>query len=453
VTETPPARTPPLCPQGLHNAFLFAAFNPLSFQIVLGSPMILYAKSLGASATILGLMVGMMPLLVIFQIPAASYIDRIGYRRFVLAGWSTRVMFIFGMAFVPLTDGFLAAGHRLALLLGLLFCFNLVRGISSSAWLPWISALVPETVRGRYLVRDVAVQNLASLAVFLLSAVVLAGRTHAGQYSALFAFSAVMGACSLIFLKRIPDVEIAAPARVSREPVPWREMLRHPPFRQLLCVSVAWSIAYGGVTAFTVSCLKSKVGMPEGEILLVTSVAFAGGLSSLWFLGHRLDHLGSKPVLGFSIGLWMAIMAGWVALAGGALAASLPLVLALQFLMGLSAALVNMANNRLAMAIVPPLGRNHFFAIYSVFGNVSLGLAPIGWGLLIDAVGERQGEFLGLVWNRYAVFFAATTVAFAVTLAVTRRLVEPKAASMEKLLAEILIESPQRFWLRFWPRG
>src|SRR4051794_30302122 len=125
ITNLPQASS---FPKGLHNAFLFAAFNPLSFQIVLGSPMILYAKSLGASATIIGIIAGMMPLLVIFQIPAASHINRIGYRRFVLAGWSTRVVFIFGMAFVPLTAGFLDARNRLALLLGLLFCFNLVRG-------------------------------------------------------------------------------------------------------------------------------------------------------------------------------------------------------------------------------------------------------------------------------------------------------------------------------------
>ena len=453
--SAPTINAPPASPfpKGLHNAFIFAAFNPLSFQIVLGSPMILYAKSLGASATIIGIIAGMMPLLVIFQIPAASHVNRIGYRRFVLAGWSTRVLFIFGMAFVPLTDGFLDARNRLALLMGLLFCFNLVRGISSSAWLPWISVLVPENVRGRYLVRDVAMQNSASFVVFLLSAAVLAGQTHAWQYSALFAFSAVMGACSLIFLKRIPDVEISEPARVSQEPVPWLEMLRHPPFRKLLRASVVWSAAYGGMTAFTVAFLKVKIGMPEGEILLVTSVAFVGGLSSLWFLGHRLDQLGSKPVLGFSIGMWGLILVGWVALAGGALTASLPLVLTLQFLMGLFAALVNMATNRLAMATVPVMGRNHFFALYSVFANVSLGLAPIAWGLLIDAIGERQGEFLGLTWNRYAVFFAAAIVVFAVTFVMTRKLDEPKAVSMENLLTEILIESPQKFWLRFWPRG
>src|SRR6266536_4955260 len=122
-TETKSAVEPKVSfPPGLHNAFLFAAFNALSFQIVLSSPMVLYAKTLGASATVLGIFTGMMPLLVIFQIPAASYIPRLGFKRVVYAGWGTRVLFIFGMALMPLTHGFLNSETRLALLLMLLFC-------------------------------------------------------------------------------------------------------------------------------------------------------------------------------------------------------------------------------------------------------------------------------------------------------------------------------------------
>src|SRR5258708_15977004 len=112
-------------PPGLHNAYLFATFNAFSYQVVLNSPMVLYAKTLNASATVLGIITGMMPLLVIFQIPAASYISRVGYKRFVFAGWGTRVMFIFGMSLVPLTEVFLNEVSRLGLILALLFGFNL----------------------------------------------------------------------------------------------------------------------------------------------------------------------------------------------------------------------------------------------------------------------------------------------------------------------------------------
>jgi MFS family permease len=395
----------------------------------------------------------MMPLLVIFQIPAASHINRIGYRRFVLAGWSMRVMFIFIIALVPLTGGLLDPRNRLALLLVLLFGFNLSRGISSCAWLPWITALVPPVMRGKYLVRDAVVQNLASFVAFLVAAGTLAGPTYPWQFAALFAFSGIMGTLSLVFLKRIPDVEPPEEPHVSTTRVPWLEMARYAPFRKLLHTVVAWSVAYGGISAFTVAFLKSEGGMSEGRILLVSSAAFIGGWSSLWFLGSQLDRLGSKPVLSFASAAWIAVLAGWLALSGRLFPTALAGVLALQFFMGLLAALVSMANTRLAMSIIPVMGRNHFFAIYSVVSNVALGFAPIVWGLLIDAVGNRAPVWLGVEWNRYSIFFVAAAAVFAVTLASTRKLDEPQAASLEELLREILIQSPQRFWLRFWPRG
>jgi MFS family permease len=447
-TTTPSETFPP----GLHHAFSFSAFNALSFQIVLGSPMILYARTLDASATVLGIIAGMMPLLVIFQIPAANHINRIGYRRFVLAGWSTRVLFIFGMALVPLTSGFLDVANRLALLLALLFCFNLSRGISSCAWLPWITQLVPAELRGRYLARDAAVQNLASFITFLVAAATLTGMTHAWQFAVLFAFSATAGAISLAFLKRIPDVPIPEGGKTSQTPVPWLEMIRFAPFHKLLRTAVAWSVAYGGINAFTVAFLKAHSGLSEGQILLISSVAFLGGVSSLWLLGARFDRVGSKPVLGAACCGWLLVLGGWGALAGGGAASSVWLVLGLQFAMGLLAAAVSMANNKLAMSIVPAMGRNHFFAIFSVVSNVTLGLAPIAWGLLIDAVGERAPRFLGVEWNRYTIFFTGAALAFVVMLGLVQRLEEPKATSMQALLREILIQSPQRFWLRFWTR-
>src|SRR5207249_6173698 len=197
----------PAFPPGLANAFVFATFNALSFQVVLGSPMVLYAKSLEASATVLGIIAGMMPLLVIFQIPAAAHIARVGYKRFVYAGWGTRVMFIFGMALVPLSGGFLGNVTQLALILSLLFGFNLSRGISSAAWLPWITTLVPIEIRGKYLAREATCVHTASCVAMMLSALSLGHQSRAWQFAALFGFSGVAGAISLSFLKRIPDVE------------------------------------------------------------------------------------------------------------------------------------------------------------------------------------------------------------------------------------------------------
>jgi MFS family permease len=443
----------PHYPAGIGNVFGFAAFNALSFQMVLSSPMVLYARSLGASATVLGIIVGMMPLLVIFQIPASRHVARVGYKRFVLAGWSARVVFIFLMALVPVTEGFLAAETRLALVLFLLFLFNLSRGISSCGWLPWITSLIPAAIRGRYLAREAACVGLASFAAFVLAAAMLGAQPAAWRFAAVFGFSAVMGATSLWFLRRIPEAESPEQVRASNTPVPWRDIASHPPFRKLLRMNVAWALAVGGLSAFAVVFLKAVAHMPEDRILYLNSATCLGGLGGLWLFGSRLDRLGSKPVMAVSSLALLVISAGWALLAAGVVRTQLLVVLALMLFMGLATAAINMANTRLAMAVVPPMGRSHFFALFSVVTNVVLGVSPILWGLFIDAFLWLDADLRGFNVNRYTLFFLATALTFGVTALLCQRLQEPEARSMEALLRDILEQSPLRFWLRFWPRN
>jgi len=52
----------------------------------------------------------------------------------------------------------------------------------------------------------------------------------------------------------------------------------------------------------------------------------------------------------------------------------------------------------------------------------------------------------------FSLFYAAVAIVVLVALVLARRLEEPDAASLEELLKEILIESPQRFLVRLWPR-
>jgi len=442
----------------LQPAYWFSAFNALSFQVVLGGPMVLYAKTLGASATVLGVVAGMMPLLTISQIPAAAFVDRIGYRRFVIGGWSTRILFIFLMALVPLAGTVMSPVARLAALLGLLFCFNLSRGISSCAWLPWITGLVPIESRGRYLAGDQACSNSASFVCFLTVAALLGAGSwfpappQEWQFSIAFLFSALMGTLSLTFLKRMPDTPVPADSASGKGPVPWLALASHPPFRRLLELDAVWSLAYGGLTTFIVAFLKSGSNLGDGRILALMSVQFLGGLGALWFGGRRLDLHGSKPAFGFIMLAGSMVGLGWFLFASRIVTPHPGTVLLLILPLGLLNALFSAANNRLAMAIVPRQGRNHFFALFSVVWQVTLGLSPILWGLFIDLVGDSGGRWLGMDWNRYSLFFALVMFAFGAAFLQSRRLEEPKAAGVETLLRELFVQEPQRAFSRLLGR-
>jgi MFS family permease len=439
-------------PPGFTNAFWFAVFNAFSFQIILSSPMVLYAKSLNASATSVGILVGMMPLLVIFQIPAAAYVPRVGYKRFVYNGWGARVAFIFVMALVPLMAGWVNAQSQLVLILALSFFFNISRGISSCAWLPWMTALIPANLRGRYLAGDAACANAASCITFLIAGVLLGNNPTSWQFAAAFFFSAIAGYVSLKFLKRIPDAPVAEdPARSSTQPVPWLELAAYEPFRKLLRMNVAWSIAAGGQVAFTTAYLRGMGNLPEGTILIICSIYFVGGLVSLT-IGRQLDRFGSKPALLTSAILWIFVTLTWALIAGGGLPLNMNLIVVLQFAMGFATSTFNMSNVRLAMITSPAMGRTHFFAIFSVVANVALGLAPVLWGLVIDSFAKTNYPLGEVTLNRYSIFYLACLIIFAATVILMRRLDEPKAARVEELIREILVSSPQRFWSRLFPR-
>ncbi len=449
----PPQSLSHRLPAGVAHAYGFAAFNALSFQMIVGSPIILYAKSLEATATQLGLIAGMLPLLNVLQIPAARFVGRVGHKRFVIGGWSVRVAFIALMVAVPLCAGPLGKGGQLAAILVLLFLFNTSRGLSSCGWLPWITSIIPHALRGRYLTRESAVTNAASLVAFVLAASTLGRDPSGGHFAALFAFSACAGAASLAFLKRIPEDHDPEALYNAVAPVRIGTMLCQQPFRRLLLLTVFWSMASGGLSAFAVAFLREATTMPDGRILLLGAATFVGGISTLFILRQWLDRIGSRPILVATALFCMASMVGWVALSAGLLPASIPLVLALMFAMGLGASTTNLASTRLAMATIPETGRSHYFAVYSVVGSVVLGLAPIVWGVLVDFLKHRPPvRFLGNVWPPYAVLFSCLAIVFLLTVVAAFRVHEPESVSLDRLLRNAVSRYRLRFWIRLWPR-
>ena len=392
-------------PPGALNINGFSFFNAVSFQIVLGAPVILFAKSLGASSFLLGTIAALTPLLNILQLLAARFFHRTGYKRFVLAGWGARTFFTLCIAAIPVWPGLTVSG-RLWLLAGSLFGFNLLRGFSAGAWLPWMTALVPEQVRGSFLSRDNAFMHLGCLVALLVSAWVMSGSVEAAEYAAVFGIGLVAALISLWFVHRIPDAESPEDRLRSGAPVPWGAMLRHLPFARLLWFTTLYMTVIGSLGVFTVEYLVVREKFEESTILLLGSLSFVGALVGLTITAPRLDVTGSKPWLRRGLILMALVIFGWFALAAGLLPGWPSLVGGLNFLGGLAGAVFGVANTRIIMVSVPAMGRNHFFALFTVICGLGLGGAPMAWGAVLDALGSMEVAAGPLSINRYSLYFA-----------------------------------------------
>jgi len=420
-------------PRGSFNAHWFSLFNAVSFQIILGPPIIIFAKSIGASSTVLGILASFTPLMTVFQLPAAQFLGRYGYKQFVLMGWSLRTVFIFLVTLVPLL-AFLDSTAKLALLLAALFFFNLLRGISSAAWMPWIATLIPEENRGRFLSLDQIFMHAGSLLALVSSAMVMSGRVEPWEFTIVFLLSAAGATMSLVFIRKIPEGAAPESIRKSSEPVPWRAILAFPPFRKLLIFNVIFMAVIGSLGIFTVEYLREFPKFDVSLVLYLSSISFIGALGSLPFVGRLVDDIGSKPVMAGSLGLFGAVIIGWFLIAAGILPCSMWTVGTLNFLSGVAGANFNLANVRIVMATMPEIGRNHFFALFTVITSLGLGAAPVMWGVSLDFIGSYEVVTGALHWRRHSIYFAALFVLNIVAISLIRRLHEARGAESPTLI-------------------
>ena len=69
---------------------LFGFFNALTWQIGIGTPMVLFAERLGASSFQVGLAYSFVFLLTPVQVAATTLLPRFGFKRVTLGGWGVR---------------------------------------------------------------------------------------------------------------------------------------------------------------------------------------------------------------------------------------------------------------------------------------------------------------------------------------------------------------------------
>ncbi len=430
-------------PPGAGNGLAFAAFNVIPITLSLGTPMLLYFKQLGATATTLGLLAALPPLLSLLQLPASAHVERWGYRRFVLGGWCVRTVFLFGMAAVPLLPTALPASARILLMLALLFCFNASRGISMCGWLPWLSQWIPEDVRGRYLAREQMLNTLTGLAVFLLAMWWMDSDAGTAAYAGLFLVAAVGGSLSLLFLKRIPDVPVP-PESHHRFAPPWRAMLRHKPFRKLLAYDLATLAAHAGSGVFWIPLLRDHHAVNDRFMLGMSALTSILAVCWLMMFGRWVDRVGSRPLLAIAGASHLAHYACWIALSATIIPLNLALVVLLQATSALSVSLYGLGKLRLLMAIVPAQGRSHFLALFTSATALASGFLPIAWGALLDSLHGWARTWGSWQWNGFTVVYSLCLSIMAFAQWLRTGLPEPGAMSVDQFIRQLLFRAPAR---------
>src|ERR687885_1475028 len=79
----------------------FTALNALSFEVLAGQVLILFARQVGASLQDIGLLSALLPFASVIQLGVAPLVNRFGPRALMLAGWGARTVVAAALFLVP----------------------------------------------------------------------------------------------------------------------------------------------------------------------------------------------------------------------------------------------------------------------------------------------------------------------------------------------------------------
>jgi predicted neutral ceramidase superfamily lipid hydrolase len=119
-------------------------------------------------------------------------------------------------------------------------------------------------------------------------------------------------------------------------------------------------------------------------------------------------------------------------------------VLLIQVTAGIAIAALNLGNHRLAMSIVPSMGRSHFLALFSVVNGLTLGVLPIAWGIALDGLAGWQHQWNRWEWNHFSLLYVALALIALAAQVWHTRLTEPRAMTTEEFFRELLVKTPAK---------
>jgi MFS family permease len=431
-------------PRNRRRALAFEVINACSWSAILGAPLMLVLKNLGASATVLGLAVAMLPLTGALQLGGARLLPRYGYRGLMLRGWTARTVLAGLMALVILFSPNLGATTAMWAFLLLLAGFTALRGIASCAWLPWITQLVPEERRGHYLAWTGALMQATLIACGLTYAAVFAALPGSCGFAIVFGWGCLTGIFASWVMARIPDAPMEAEGNPETIPS-WREMLSCRPFKLLLGCSLLFHVALAALGLLWVPVLRDIYHQSDSLIAMLPAIASATQFLLLPLLGPLVDRTGSRPFMVTSLFVWVLHTGLWIGLAAGLLPLSWPVLIAIQVTAGIAGGSLGLASQRLLMGTVPAQGRSHFFALFSVTAAIGQGMAPVLWGLTLDGLATWH------LWtlNTHALLYMTAGLLLGGAALACLRLSEPRAFGTVEFLRELFVYTPRRALARW----
>jgi hypothetical protein len=386
------------------NLLRFTAWNAVSFEVLAGQILILFARQVGASLAAIGLLAALLPFASVVQLGVAPLVARFGPRALLRLGWATRTVVALALLGVPLAAARGGSAAATETLLGAMAAFHLCRALGLSSWFPLVQEIVPHDGRAAFISRQEWLRQVSVLGVSAVAAAYLSAAASMPRFVVVITGGVVAAAISLVYIWRLPEVGKAAEPLdryyLRRAAAP----LRDPLFRNYLLLSVTLRAVLCACSPLVILFLRDRLQLPAAGVIALNTVGSLGALATLSTWGRWSGAMGARPVLGVSTaGLALSLLL-WV-LAGTGPEWRWVGAPAILLLVGIFSAGITIALSQFELGFIPARGRDHYVAINSTAVGLGSGCATLAAGHLLQGLGNANLQVAGRRLDPYHLLF------------------------------------------------
>ncbi len=366
-----------------------------------GAFLVAFALMLGANNVTIGIIAAIPSAAQLMQVPALYLVNRVKRRRLISVACSTvGRLFLLSVVAIP---WFAPPEWRVGLLVGALVVFFGLGAISTCSFNSWMRDLIPNQMMGAIFGRRMAIGTAIGAVLSLAAGFgVDYAQRHFGDarsvYSILFATGGTFGIVGMYFLSRIHEPPLRPLVtqgllRLLADP------FRHANYRKLLLFLGTWNAAVNMAAPFFVVYMLNRLGLSMGYVLslAVLSQMVNAAFFKIW--GNLADRFTNKSVLSVAGPLFIVTFLAWpFTTMPDRYFLTLPILIGIHVLAGISTAGVNLCAGNIALRCAPFGEATAYLAVNAFVSGVAATIAPILAGLAADWF-DLQSMTVTLTWS------------------------------------------------------
>jgi len=366
-----------------------------------GAFLVAFALMLGANNVTIGIIAAIPSAAQLMQVPALYVVNRVKRRRLISVSCSTigRTVLLSIVA-IP---WFAPPEWRVQLLVAALLVFYGLGAISTISFNSWMRDLIPTDMMGAIFGKRMAIGTAIGACLSLAAGFgVDYAQRHFGDaravYSILFATGGTFGIVGMYFLSRIHEPVLRhAPsgglARLLAAP------FRHANYRKLLVFLGSWNAAVNMAAPFFTVYMLNRLELSMGYVLSLAVLSQMVNAAFFRIWGNLADRFTNKSVLSVAGPLFIITFIAWpFTTMPERYFLTLPLLIGIHALAGISTAGVNLCAGNIALRCAPYGEATAYLAVNAFVCGISATIAPILAGLAADWF-ETQRLSLTIHWE------------------------------------------------------